>query len=140
MVLDPHHFRPRITFHSNPIPHSALDKLRDAIDSLQTDSVEPSAVGPSTEPTYRQYLVTFFKEVANYDRSVTVRRKGKIELICDFHVDTLRLAPGDCDGDLGGSGSQYDRTSFAIRTREVLGFPLRKSDRAFLGWMGSLLI
>ncbi len=123
-----HHFRSYITFESiDPFPRTALRALGDAISCLQRDSADPSAVGTSTEPTFRSYLFAFFRAVAEYSQASRIRREGSVETICEFDLDTLRVH-GVEDLDESREGSLYDRTVFAIATREPLGYPPGESS------------
>jgi len=127
----PDFFRPHITFNDSITPF-ALDQLQQAIKCLGDDATDPSAVGTSTEPDVRIYLVNFLRQVATYSpRGTLTRTIGDILLGTEFSLDLLHVADEDDDEgtehEPSGQGSQYDQTSFARTTRQVLGYPPRES-------------
>ena len=125
----PNFFRPHITFNRSITPF-ALDQLQLAILRLGDDATDPSAVRNSTEPDVRIYLVNFLSQVATYSRSGTIGTIGVILLVPEFALDLLHVADEDDDEGIehepSGQGSQYDQTSFARTTRQVLGYPPRE--------------
>ena len=115
----PDFFRPHITF-SHSITPIALDQLQQAIKCLGVDATDPSAVGTSTEPDVRIYLVNFLRQVATYSESGTIRRTiGDILLVPEFALDLLHVADEDDD-----EGS----TSRAARVRNMIK-PISRARR-----------
>jgi hypothetical protein len=135
-------FLPHIT--ENPLgapSDSARWSIRDAVNTLQIGSDEPAAVGTGAETTFTGHLATFLKEVARFSHIASVRRRMKVELRLDFDVATLSIfeqsqldqSGHGISGPTLGTGtaavSQYEQTRFAMRQRQVLGYPPRERPR-----------
>ena len=82
------------------------------------------------------------KEVARFSHIASVRRRMKVELRLDFDVATLSIfeqsqldqSGHGISGPTLGTGtaavSQYEQTRFAMRQRQVLGYPPREQTKA----------
>ncbi len=119
----PDFFRPHITFNRSITP-IALDQLQQAIERLGVDATDPSAVGTSTEPNVRFYLLYFLRQVATYSESGTLRRTiGVIRLVPEFlltfFMSRMRMTM---------RGARAERPGFAIRSNQF-----RAHDEASAG-------
>lgn len=128
-------FRHHIILEALLPPESALQDLRRALRTLQpaVPPWDPSAVGSSTEPNFRQRLKLFLDRVATYDEGdwIELSQRGEVAFVVEYHVDDLRVwnaAEGQVVDEEEGRTeiSQYDRTHFAIRVRELLGYATRE--------------